>query len=89
MIELIEGYYIEGKAYDYALMKRTGGINKHGEEVSKTIGYYGKVDSCIKACYKDMCLEVTQTKKMTLPEALKEFKRLETNLVNAIPKEFK
>ena len=89
MIELINGYFIDGQKYDYALRKRTGKFNKYNEEITKIIGFHPNVEACIKDCYKDSCIEIVQTEKLTLFQALDAFKKLESDLIAVIPQEFK
>lgn len=89
MIDLIKGYYIDGQTYDYALRKRTGKTDTNGNPVTKLVGYHSSVQACIKDCYKDMCLELVSREKMTLFEALDGFQKLENDLREVIPKEFR
>lgn len=89
MIELIDGYSIQGKEYDYALVFDTGRKNKDGDTIYKNIGYYNTVESCIKACYRHLCRKATASQLLTMSDAVVEFQRIEKRLEKIIPDCFK
>lgn len=97
MIKLIEGYEIHGNQYDYSLVINTGRVSKQVDKktgetterpVYKTEGYYNSVQSCIKACYKKLCLKAVANEDMTLTEAIERFDGIQKRLEEIIPKCF-
>ena len=88
MITLIENYEIHGSKYDYSLVINTGKVDKNGNTVYKIEGYYSSVQSCIKACYKKLCLKTVAEEKLTLTQALERFDAIQKRLEDIIPNSF-
>lgn len=89
MIKLIDNYAIMGNERDYYLVKFTGKKDKKGKDLYRIVGYYNSVESCIKGCFREKCLDVTIKNNMTLLEAAEEFFKIEKRLESVIPEVFK
>lgn len=88
MIKLIDNYEIHGNSYDYVLVQNSGKVDKQGNPVYKNLGYFRSIKSCIKACYRAMCLKAVEEEVLTLTEALDRFDAIYLKLENIIPRCF-
>lgn len=89
MIKLIDNYVIMGNERDYSLIKFTGKKDKKGKDLYRIVGYYNSVESCIKGCFREKCLEATIKNDMTILEAAEEFEKIEKRLESIMPEVFK
>jgi hypothetical protein len=89
MIELIDGYIIVAGDNDYTLKKATGGKDKDGNTIYRTVGYYSSISRAIKGCYSDLSREVIKGKAYTLKEAVQALESLEARFEEIMPRVLK
>lgn len=70
MIHLIENYYAKVTDYGYTLVKDTGKVNKKGDKVYITHGYYGSLEETVKWLIRKCVADKLSEQETELSEAL-------------------
>lgn len=70
MIEVIDGYVIDVDTLSYTLKRETGSLDKDGNKVYRTYGYYNSLKSALTACTGFMQKEKLASDTFPLVEAI-------------------
>lgn len=65
----------------FIIKEYTGNLDKHGNEIYNTKGYYGSLEGAVKGLLKVRLLESTAT---TLKELVEDVRRLKADIESAI-----
>lgn len=80
MINLIENLCIDADENQYTLKLNTNRLNKKGETIYKTLGYYSTISSALEGASVFLIRNKIQNNDMTLKETLDEYKRIEKSM---------
>ena len=80
-IHVEDKLYIESDERQFILKEYTGKLDKEGNELYKTIGYFGKVNQALKHLVK---LEVMKSEATNVRELIEDVERIEVKIESLI-----
>ncbi|GBF73136.1 hypothetical protein PA598K_01421 [Paenibacillus sp. 598K] len=79
----VEGnIFIESDERQFVIKEYTGGTDNKGREISKTLGYYPKIQHCLNH-FKTM--KIKESTATTLSELRQDIKRIEEYIKTVMP----
>lgn len=84
MIKIDEIYSIDVDKYNYILIKDEKRLNKKGEMVFKTIGYYPSLESAISACAEQYERDAFSENELSLHEAIEYIRQTRDRFANIL-----
>ena len=84
MINIDEIYSIDVDKYNYILIKDEKRLNKKGEMVFKTIGYYPSLESAISACAEQYERDAFSENELSLREAVEFIRQTRDRFANLL-----
>lgn len=82
MVELFDKYKLDADYYNFKIVKM--GLNRKGEPSETVVGYVNDIAHAVKYLYSIETKEFVMDMKrdMNLQECLKEFKRIENDVID-------
>ena len=84
MIRIDENYTIDVDKYNYILIKDEHRLNKKGEMVFKTIGYYPSLEAAVSACAEQYDRDELSAYEYTLHEAVELIRQTRAKFENIL-----
>lgn len=81
-VQVKANVYIESDSNQFIIKEYTGGVDKHGKEIYKTVGYYTNVRDCLK---RFLVMEVKDSTAKTLAELREDVLRIEQYIEKVMP----
>lgn len=82
IVNVNETYFIDIDDYNHTLKERTGNVDKKGNPVDKTLGYYSSIDKALT----QLSRKIVQSShdELDLSSYLKELRKTTDELISAV-----
>lgn len=84
MIHLIDQYYLDSDGNSLILKKKTNSVDKNGEVVFNSEGYYVTVEGVLKSLRRTYQRRIIKNNDLSLSEAYEKFKALDKRFEDKI-----